>query len=405
MGTPESEVTVFLRNGGRLLLERTPNGFDGLRAAVSGTVHETAATIADEVFQETGGHTITQQGDPVTHGDARVYPILLDVYGRDRSSTTDRYEWRHATALLGESGRRGAWEAYQEVAPNVTDIIEDCEHGSTTLSLRALEVLRDRAATGTSWTELTSMAQRLIDERGDLTALVTRVDRTMARAANGSDDTSLDHAAREEIDAAVRSDEAAAAKAAAYCTDRTVLTLSQSGTVQAALSQANPTTVILLESRPQCEAIPVAETLAAEGMDVSLNLDAAAGDVLCRQEVDVVLVGADTVHPNGDVRNKVGTRTLAMAANQADIPVIAATSSDKIAMGPTPEAWIDGGDVYDGPHDIDTNCRRFDRTSPELITELVTELGPVTPDVTIWIAAERRTDRIWRERPERLQSV
>lgn len=405
MPQPEPEVAVFARNGGRVLLEDAERGLHGICRLLSGTPEETAKAVAEDVLSAPGGYTLVRIGDPVGRDAAPVHPILLDVYSRELGIDAEGVEWRHATDLRGESAAPTAWDAYLAIAPTVEEVVTDWQRGSTAVSLEALQVLRDAAAEGSDWQELTRQANRIIGGRRDLTALVTRVDRTMSRAAERSSPAAWEGVAREEIDEAVRSDEAAAEQAAAYCEGKTVLTLSQSGTVQAALSMGNPAEVILLESRPECEAIPVAETLAAEGMDVSLYLDAAVGDVICRRDVDLVLVGADSIDPNGDVRNKVGTRTLAMAATQAGIPVIATTSSDKVAKGPAEDAWIDGHEIYDGPHDIDTKCRLFDRTPPELITELVTEVGPVTPNLTIWIAAERRKERAWRDRPERLQSA
>ena len=57
--------------------------------------------------------------------------------------------------------------------------------------------------------------------------------------------------------------------------------------------------------------------------------DSAAGVLMSRGEVDVILVGADRVAANGDTANKVGTYPLAVLAARHGIPfyVCAPTSS------------------------------------------------------------------------------
>lgn len=404
MGGHQSIVALYARNGGRLLLERAPDGWRGLERPLEDTPEETAASILTDVLDAPEGSNIVTLGDPIVGDDREVelVPVLAEVYSRELTENADGLEWRHATDIVSP-GDSSEWSAYRSIGPTRSSVIEDVERGSTALSLDALQLLRDEAATGASWNDIVSTALDIIESRGELTALVSRVDRTMNRAASADDRlTALSRIACEEIDEAVQADAEAASRAAHYCEGKTILTLSQSGTVQAALSEGRPSAVYLLESRPECEAVPVAETLASEDIDVSLLLDAGIGDVMCRRDIDVVLIGADSVSPNGDVWNKVGTRTLVTNAYHEGIPVIAVTSSDKIAHEPSTEVWVDGSEIYDGPHDITTDCRMFDRTPPDLITTLVTEVGELTPNITVWIAAERRKHRVWRDHPERL---
>lgn len=408
MDEPREVVTVFARNGGRFLLEHTDAGWDGLTRPLDDSIENSVEQIMTELIGTSQGISLARIGDDImaNNRNLRIYPVLLDVFSRTLETDMVNVEWRHPTILCREPSAELAWEAYLSVAPRERHVVEDREHGSTTLSLEALQVLRDQAATGQAWENIAETAKQFIDARSELTALVTRIDRTMSRIAAGDQSPeAMEAIAREEIDEAVRADEEAAHRAQEFCEGRTVLTLSQSGTVQASLTISNPEEILLLESRPECEAIPVAETLASSGRNVSLLLDAAAADVLCRRDIDVVLLGADSIDPNGDVRNKVGTRNIATAARHEGIPVVVVTSSDKISAEPPPDAWVDGTTIYDGPLDIDTKCRLFDRTSPDLITELVTEVGTLTPEITVWIAAERRRQRVWRENPERLHSV
>ena len=53
---------------------------------------------------------------------------------------------------------------------------------------------------------------------------------------------------------------------------------------------------------------------------MTLIPDSAAGSLLSRGEIDVVIVGADRVAANGDTANKIGTYTLAVLAQRHGVP-------------------------------------------------------------------------------------
>jgi len=95
----------------------------------------------------------------------------------------------------------------------------------------------------------------------------------------------------------------------------TVLTHSRSSTVLAALLSAHRAGrylhVMATESRPLFEGRALAETLAGEGMRITLIAEAAAA--LAVKRADFVLFGADRVTPDGLV-NKIGTHMIALAA-------------------------------------------------------------------------------------------
>lgn len=83
-----------------------------------------------------------------------------------------------------------------------------------------------------------------------------------------------------------------------------------------------------------CEARPVMQgarlttwELSRAGIDVTLLVDAAAAFLIAQRKVDLVLVGADRIARNGDVANKVGTYSLALAARQSGIPFYVAAPS------------------------------------------------------------------------------
>src|SRR5262249_5189575 len=103
-----------------------------------------------------------------------------------------------------------------------------------------------------------------------------------------------------------------------------VLTHSRSSNVLSSLLESKRRavsfSVVATESRPLLEGRTLAEQLASSGVPVTLIADAAAAASLAG--VRLVLVGADRVTPS-DVANKIGTRMIALAARDQNIPIYA----------------------------------------------------------------------------------
>jgi methylthioribose-1-phosphate isomerase len=179
------------------------------------------------------------------------------------------------------------------------------------------------------------------------------------------------------------------------------------GIVQAAHHAERPLQVWVDETRPWLQGARLtAWELAQAGVPHSIIVDGAAGHLMARGEVDVVLVGADRVAVNGDTANKIGTYTLAVLAARHGIPfyVCAPLSSVDAAMP-------DGGaiPIEERPAKEVTSIRglriapvgstarnpAFDITPAELISGVVTDEGvlraPFEP--AIREALERRSAR------------
>ena len=93
------------------------------------------------------------------------------------------------------------------------------------------------------------------------------------------------------------------------------------GIVQAAHHAERPVHVWVDETRPYLQGARLTTwELAQAGVPHTLIPDVAAGHLMSRGEVDVVLVGADRVAANGDTANKVGTYPLAVLAARHGIP-------------------------------------------------------------------------------------
>jgi translation initiation factor 2B subunit (eIF-2B alpha/beta/delta family) len=425
-------VTCFLREGSRVLFVRRSDAattYPGRWAGVSGYVErldgdgpvDAAAEARREVREETGVDVgaPTRAGDPLRVDDAgrawTVHPFLFDVPTRDVAPSGElaAAEWRHPTAAL-EAARPtvpGLWEAYERVAPTVADVAGDREHGSATVSLLALAVLRDRAgavAAGRADAEpddrsaVARVARRLRDARPSMAAVANRVNRATSEGlGGGGTPAAVRDAAARVADQAAAADERAARAAArlAQVDGRDdaplVATLSRSSTVRAALLDARPA-VLVGESRPAREGVGVAEALADAGLDVTLTTDAALPWLAIERGADAVLVGADAVLADGTVVNKAGTRALCAVAADEDVPAYAVAARDKVR--PDERFHGEAGDaatVYDGDAPVAVAAPTFDATPPGLLAGVVTEAGVLDAADVREVAASHREAAAW----------
>jgi len=75
------------------------------------------------------------------------------------------------------------------------------------------------------------------------------------------------------------------------------------------------------ETRPVLQGARLtAFELAQAGIDVTLITDSMAAHLMSRGEIDLVMVGTDRVTANGDVVNKIGTLSVAIAAKHFSVP-------------------------------------------------------------------------------------
>jgi translation initiation factor 2B subunit (eIF-2B alpha/beta/delta family) len=410
-------VTCFLRNRGEILLFRRSDNvgsYSGQWGAVAGHAEgDPDGAAREEIREESGlGDAVSfvHAGEPfdVEDGDTHwiVHPYLFDSDSRavETNYETTEFEWASPTEIRRRETVPDLWKSYEHVAPTVDTVKADTDHGSAWLSVRALEVLRDHAgvlattdADGDGWDDLAALAADLRAARPSMTVIGNRINRAMADANDDRTPAAVERTAMENIERALDAD-AAAAHEAADLLDKTVLTLSRSGTVLDALHQAETEEIVVAESRPAREGVGVAEELAAD-CTVTLAVDAAAAHVLAERPVTAVLVGADTILPDGSVLNKVGTRAIAIAAAHEDVPVYAVAATDKISTDDEAD-FADGNRaaVYDGDSDVDVTNPTFDRTPPEFVT-VVTEDGPLDPERVADHADELRTLASWSQEP------
>ncbi|MEA1931555.1 MAG: translation initiation factor 2 [Euryarchaeota archaeon] len=396
-------VTAFVRNRGAVLLTQPADSehdrWDGLSAPSEGDSATLAAQARRIVRGATGlsSLTLAYAGESFTVGEGgerTIHPVLFDTPTREIGDLegVEAVEWVPPTAIRDRETVPGLWAAYEQVAPSPTTIAADTVHGAAALSIRALEVLRDRAAVVDEFEELVETALELQDARPSMAVLENRLNRVMSGADRSPQ--AVHDRAIEEIGAALDADATAAATAADRL-DGPIATLSWSGTVRDALAElGEPVTVA--ESRPDREGIDHAESLASEGVDVTVTTDAALPAVLSDREFGAVLVGADTILPNGDIVNKVGTRMLALAADRADVPVYVVAARDKVATDDTFHSEEGpAAAVYDGEASIGVRNPIFDLTPGDHVTGVLTEDGLLDQRGISVVAAQHRSNAEW----------
>ena len=166
--------------------------------------------------------------------------------------------------------------------------------------------------------------------------------------------------------------------------------------VYAAFDAGLPVHVWVSETRPRNQgAALTAWELASHGVPHTVIADNAAGHLMQRGEVDLVIVGADRVAANGDVANKIGTYLKALAAADNGVPFYVAVpgptldwrladgSGIPIEARAAAEVTHIQGRAEDGrvlgvrltPEASPAANPAFDVTPARLVTGLITERG------------------------------
>jgi methylthioribose-1-phosphate isomerase len=140
------------------------------------------------------------------------------------------------------------------------------------------------------------------------------------------------------------------------------------------------------ETRPLLQGARLtAWELSQSRIPVTLLCDGASASLLASGKVDLVIVGADRVVKNGDTANKIGTYTLALAAQAAGVPFYVAaplsTFDLSIASGKDIPIEQRGGDEVTlttsagAPGGVGVYNPAFDVTPAGLIAGWITERG------------------------------
>jgi methylthioribose-1-phosphate isomerase len=141
------------------------------------------------------------------------------------------------------------------------------------------------------------------------------------------------------------------------------------------------------ETRPYLQGSRLtAFELSKDGIPFVVNVDGAAGYLMCQGKIDCVVVGADRIAINGDSANKIGTYSAAVNAAHHDIPfyVAAPMSTVDMTIKSGDEIPIEQRDAVEVSHFRSERIApegariynpSFDVTPGKLISAIITECG------------------------------
>lgn len=268
----------------------------------------------------------------------------------------------------------------------VEELAHDRVHGATYFGQKALELLvaasvsqRSEDVTAENiFCILMAVALRLrksqpgmANVRNLVGNLLYQADMKRGGVGTASEFVSELKSIAEKLDGRVRSmsEDASRNAAAMLPDDGCVLTHSYSTTVLRALElgmkAGRKFQAYVTESYPGMEGKQLAKALVQIGVPVRLVADSTVEAMI--SDVNLVLVGADSVLKDGSLLHKIGTRNIAAKANERGIPLYAVCETMKFSTAD-----------FLGEH-IQASETLFDVTPSKFILKFITEDGPIEP--------------------------
>ena len=346
--------------------------------------------------------TLVRSGEPLRAFDEQkdtvwiVHPFLFEV--REQKVQLDwehtESKWIEADGLssfetvpkLEEAFERVRWDlvaassGLSSVFRSVDGLAKDRVHGASSLGRSSIELLAEVArmssanSIGELFRNLLSVTLELRKAQPSMATVRNLTGRFLDEAATARwTASSIDQfremiaslAQRAKRDAQEAAENAARNSVRVLPEEGIVLTHSYSNTVRRALElgkkSARDLTVYVTESSPGLEGKQLARDLIEDGVLVMLIADPAVRSVI--SDVDIVLLGADSVLADGSVINKVGTKKIATMASEGQISFCVACESSKFSTV----------DFVGEPVQFAETL--FDLTPTEYVTKIVTELG------------------------------
>jgi methylthioribose-1-phosphate isomerase len=163
------------------------------------------------------------------------------------------------------------------------------------------------------------------------------------------------------------------------------------GVIRAAIKEKLNLHIFVDETRPLLQGTRIAAwELAIEGIPMTLIADNAAGFIMKKEGIDMVIVGADRIAANGDTANSIGTYSLSILAREHGIPfyIAAPSSSIDIVTMSGDDIEIEMRDYREVTHVRDVRLSpfldmdkvrnyAFDVTPYENISGIITEVGMI----------------------------
>ena len=167
------------------------------------------------------------------------------------------------------------------------------------------------------------------------------------------------------------------------------------GVVRSAWREQRLARVYADETRPRLQGAKLtAWECVRENIPVTVITDSMAAHCMQQNMVDLVVVGADRIAANGDVANKIGTYSLAIAAQAHKIPFYVAAPFSTIDFelndgSQIPIEQRDAAEISEIENTVvcaegaEFYNPAFDVTPADLITAIITEKGAIKPESLI----------------------
>ncbi len=411
----KSVVTSFLQADERILLLRrsTKVGtYKGRWAAVSGYLEGSEDPLQrakTEILEEVGlgpeQIILIRAGETLRAFDEQtatvwiVYPFLFEARSRGirLNWENEEYKWIEPNELSSYETVPKLKEAFDRIYCNlqskrpslskvlrgVEELAQDRVHGASFLGRQAVELSSAVAGASEGTTAQELFCDLLLATSRLRTAqpgmaiirnlvgmLLYQADLKRAAVSAAVFRTLIASLAKELMERTQAGAEDASRNAVAVLPmDGHVLTHSYSSTVLRALELGikggRRLQIYATESYPGMEGKQLAKDLVKFGIPVKLVADSAVGSII--PDVDLVLVGADSVLTDGSLLHKVGTKNIATATYEREIPFYTVCETTKFSTA----------DFLREP--VQPSETLFDITPSKCVSKFITEMGPVEP--------------------------
>ena len=414
-------VTIFLCHKGKICLVRRSQDastYKGHWSGISGYLEgDPAEHFMVELQEETSltpyEYTLIRQAEPYVIPDEQhghlwhVHPFLCEVDDPTRISLdweNTELQWIEPDEIRHKQTVPALWEVYERVSrlplEREVDLLfqqlkEDMHSGARQIAMKSLESLQNvcensnAASTKTLLSDLRYFCDRISSVRPSMSIIPTTFELVLTDIREISRLDVKDAGMRicriigqhrQEMERSV--DLAAGNLKYIIPEGATVLVHSYSSSILASLDilREKQCMLVVTEARPAMEGRMTARIAADKGMSVTLITDALAAHAMA--EVDVVLLGADSIEQDGSIVNKAGSSLVAQAAHAAGVKVYVIGEMRKISLRNEPVELEEGSpqEVWpDAPDGIDVRNVYFDRTLPRYLTGIILENDIVEP--------------------------
>jgi ribose 1,5-bisphosphate isomerase len=277
---------------------------------------------------------------------------------------------------------RGAGKIARAAAQALKDFVMECDELDKTKFISALNQAKETLA----------------NTRPTAVSLANALEATI-NGAHGDTVSDLRAGVISAAETFISNSESAIEKIAELCAGEikdgyTIMTHCNStvavNSIKKAHDQGKKISVFATETRPWRQGFITARALADAGVDITLIVDSAVRHFM--SQVNLVIIGADTITVNGDVINKIGTSQIAACGHEFGVPVLVCAETYKFAKfypngDSVPIEERDISEIDPAGQLIGVKIRNpvFDVTPSKYVSFIISEVGIITPDKVVKI--------------------